>query len=249
MTEKGSILVVDDNLSIVKTMSFVLARKGFDVATASDGKEALEKVRETAFDLIFMDIKMPLMDGVETYRKIKEIRPGASVVMMTAYAVEDLVQDALREGAYGVLYKPVELERVISIIDEAREAKKSALILVVDDDPSTCTTLKNILTGKDYDVVVASSGEEAISIARERGPDILLIDMNMPVLNGLVTFLAIKEVDPEAVAIIMTAFRQEMADLVQSALENSAFACLYKPLDIEAMLGIIEEIVKRRRSA
>jgi len=196
MTEKGSILVVDDNLSIVKTMSFVLVRKGYIVATASDGKEALERVRETAFDLIFMDIKMPLMDGVETYRKIKEIRPGASVVMMTAYAVEDLVQDALREGAYGVLYKPLDMERAVSIIDEARAAKKSALILVVDDDPGTCTTLKNILTRKDYGVVVANSGEEAISIAEEKSPDILLIDMILPVLNGLVTYLAIKEVDP-----------------------------------------------------
>jgi len=209
MTEKGSILVVDDNLSIVKTMSFVLVRKGYIVATASDGKEALERVRETAFDLIFMDIKMPLMDGVETYRKIKEIRPGASVVMMTAYAVEDLVQDALREGAYGVLYKPLDMERAVSIIDEARAAKKSALILVVDDDPGTCTTLKNILTRKDYNVVTANDGEKAIAIAAERSPDILLIDMKLPVLNGLVTYLAIKEVDPEAIAIIMTAFRRD----------------------------------------
>jgi len=209
MLEKGSILVVDDNPSIVKTMSFVLTRKGYDVATASDGQEALDKVRESAFDLIFMDIKMPLMDGVETYRRIKEIQPEASVVMMTAYAVEDLVQEALREGAYGILYKPLDMERVISIIKEARDDKKSALILVVDDDPGTCTTLKNILTRKDYNVVTANDGEKAIAIAAERSPDILLIDMKLPVLNGLVTYLAIKEVDPEAIAIIMTAFRRD----------------------------------------
>jgi len=248
MQKKAKILVVDDNVSIIRTMSLVLARKGYDVATASDGNEALEKVRESAFDLIFMDVKMPLMDGVETYRRIKEIQPEASVVMMTAYAVEDLVQEALREGAYGILYKPLDLDRVLSIIDEARETKKSALVLVVDDDPSICTTLKNILARKSYEVMVANSGEEAISIVREQSPDILLIDMKMPVLNGLVTYLAIKEIAPETVAIIMTAHRQEMGDLIQSALENSAFACLYKPLDIEVMLGMIEEIMRKRKS-
>ena len=208
--------------------------------------EALEKVREWAFDLIFMDIKMPLMDGVETYLRIKEIKPETSVVMMTAYAVEDLVQDALREGAYGILYKPLDMERAVSIIKEAREDKKSALILVVDDDPSTCTTLNNILTRKGYKVVTANDGEKAIAVARERSPDILFIDMKLPVLNGLVTYLAIREVDPEVVAIIMTAFHQEMDDLVHSALENNAFACLYKPLDIEEMLGMVEEIMRKR---
>ncbi len=65
MNEKGSILVVDDNLSLVKTMSFVLARKGYDVATASDGNEALERVREKTFDLIFMGL---LLLAPETWR-------------------------------------------------------------------------------------------------------------------------------------------------------------------------------------
>ena len=84
-------------------MSLVLRRKGYSVATAKDGPAAIAMLTERSFDTVFMDIKMPLMDGVETYRGIKQIRPDAVVVMMTAYALDDMVNDALLEGAYGVL--------------------------------------------------------------------------------------------------------------------------------------------------
>ena len=79
MTGKANILIVDDNASQCKTMSLILRHKGYAVATASDGPEAIERVREGPFDMIFMDIKMPLMDGVDTYRRIKDIRPDADV--------------------------------------------------------------------------------------------------------------------------------------------------------------------------
>ena len=123
MSEKASILVVDDNVSLCKTMSFALGRKGYAVATANDGPEAIAMVEARPFDMIFMDIKMPLMDGVETYRRIKNIRPEAVVMMMTAYAMEELVQEALQEGAYGVVYKPLDMEKVIALIERARQAK------------------------------------------------------------------------------------------------------------------------------
>jgi DNA-binding NtrC family response regulator len=192
--------------------------------------------------MIFLDIKMPLMNGVETYRRIKEIRPDAVVVMMTAYAVEDLVQQALQEGAYGILYKPLDIDRAITIIEEAKQGRKGALILVADDDPGNCIILRNILTRKGYQVGVVHTGEEAISMARETAHDVLLIDIKLPVLNGLETYLAIREISPQAVAIMMTAYRHEMAGLVEEALRNQAYTCLYKPLDIEELLRLVEEI-------
>ena len=89
-------------------MSFVLQRKGCAVTIANDGPEAIARVKEEPFDMIFMDIKMPFMDGVETYKRIKKIKSDVMVTMITAHAVEDKVQEALQEGAYGVLYKPLD---------------------------------------------------------------------------------------------------------------------------------------------
>lgn len=249
MEDKPHILIVDDNISLCKTMSFVLRRKGYAVATAKDGPEAIVRVKERSFDMIFMDIKMPLMDGVETYRKIKQIRPEAVVMMMTAYAVENLVQQALQEGAYGIIYKPLDIEKAVTVIEEARKAKEGVLILVVDDDPGICITLKNILTKRSYKVGIAHTGEEAIVMAQERAYDIIFIGMKLPTINGLETYLAIREINPEAVVIVMTAYRQEMADLVEEALNNHAYACLYKPLEMAEVLRLVDEIRERRQMA
>ena len=249
MKEKASILIVDDNVSLCRTLSLVLGRQGYAVNTAKDGLEALARVKESPFDMILMDIKMPLMDGVETYRRIKKIRPKAVVMMMTAYAVEDLVQQALEEGAYGIVYKPLDIAKVVDVIEEARETEKGALVLVVDDDPGTCITLRNMLIKRGYGVGIAHTGEEAIAMAQERTYDIVFIDVKLPTINGLETYLAIKEINPEAVAIVMTAYRQEVADLVEEALKNHAYTCLYKPLDMSEVLRLVNEIWERNQKA
>lgn len=119
MEHKAGILVADDNVSLRKTMSFILERKGHHVTTAGNGLEAIEHARRQHFDMIFLDIKMPVMDGVEACRQIKKIQSAAVVMVMTAYAVEDLVSEALAQGAGGVLYKPLDMDKVLALIEEA----------------------------------------------------------------------------------------------------------------------------------
>lgn len=244
--EKARILVVDDNMSLCKTLSFILRRKGYAASIANNGSEAITKIKKRPFDIIFMDIRMPFMNGVETYKKIKEIRPKAIVIMMTAYAVEDLVQDALKEGVYDIIYKPLDMEKVVSLIEKASKDKNSERILVVDDDHSTCFTIKNILKRRGWTVELSHTGEDAVAKAHKKKYNIILIDMKLPLLNGLETYLSIKKANPETVAIMMTAYHQEMDELVAKAIEKSAYTCLYKPLNIEKMLRLIEEVLKRR---
>ena len=118
MEKQASILIVDDNINLTKTMALILAHKGYDVVTAKDGIEAIEIIKKKSLDLIFMDIKMPHLNGVETYKRLKKLKPEVVVMMMTAYAVDDLVHEALREGAYGIIYKPFDFSKVSTIIKE-----------------------------------------------------------------------------------------------------------------------------------
>ena len=249
MEKRANILIVDDNISLAKTMSLILKRKGYEATTAPDGLAAIKRIKERPFDLIFMDIKMPLMDGVQTYRKIKKIRPETIVIMMTAYAVENLVAQALKEGAYGIIYKPLDIEKMISLIEKSRKKKQGALILIVDDDPGTCTTLKNILLKKGYRISIAHDGEKAVTMTQEKTYDIILIDLKLPTINGLEVYLKIKEIDPKLVAIMMTGYCKEMTDLVEEALNNDAYTCIFKPLDIEKLLMLVEEILGRKKKA
>lgn len=124
--EKASILIVDDDVSFSKSLSLVLDRKDYIVTTAKDGPEALAWAEQRPFDLVFMDIKMPLMNGVETYKRMKKVRPEAVVVMMTAYAVEKLVRKALNNNAYTCLYKPLDMKELLRLVGEIIEKKQKA---------------------------------------------------------------------------------------------------------------------------
>ena len=117
--DKTNILVVDDLRNIRLTLAGILEDKGHNVATAEDGYKAIELIRDTHFDVIFMDIKMPGINGVDTYKEVKKIDPKAVVIMMTAYSVEDLLKRAVSEGVYTCIYKPFDIENVISLVEDA----------------------------------------------------------------------------------------------------------------------------------
>jgi two-component system, NtrC family, response regulator HydG len=237
-----SILVVDDNKSLLTTLSMVLRHHGYNVKTASGGEQAIGIVREHPFDIIFMDVKMPVMNGVETFKRIKSIRSESVVIMMTAYEVEELLQEAIEAGAYGILNKPFEVENAISMIEESISSEKGKLILIVDDDYSTCITLKNILTEQGYGVGTAFTGEDALLMAGDDDFSIVFIDMNLPAMNGLETYLAMRKQNPRLIAIMITGYRNEMEDLLRSAMDHQAYACLNKPLDPDQVLEIVGTI-------
>lgn len=123
---KTNVLVVDDLKSIRLTLGGILEDEGYDVVLAEDGYKAIEAAKQTTFDLVFMDIKMPGINGVQTFREIKKINPEAVVIMMTAYSVESLVRQALGEGAYGVVYKPFDIDEIVSIVDSALRCPQPA---------------------------------------------------------------------------------------------------------------------------
>lgn len=119
MRDQPSILVVDDNEDLLRTLSLILKRSGYCVDTADDGLSAVDKFRMRHFDVALMDILMPRMNGVEAFRRIREIDPGARVILMTAYYEEELITMALSEGAHSAVYKPIDIGHMMGLIKEA----------------------------------------------------------------------------------------------------------------------------------
>ena len=115
MPEKLRILLVDDNEEFCKSVTDILELKDYEVVSAYDGFKALEKVKEDGFGLVLMDVKMTGMDGVQTFKKVREIAPMLPVIMVTAYAVDNLIREALREGAFGSLRKPLDFDKVFEL--------------------------------------------------------------------------------------------------------------------------------------
>jgi len=110
------IMVVDDRWGIRKLLSEVLQGVGYQVVTASSGKEALELMKEHTVDLILLDMKMSGMDGLETLTLLKKVRPQTVVLIMTAYEEVEGLKEASRRGAAGYISKPFDIEEIKALI-------------------------------------------------------------------------------------------------------------------------------------
>ncbi len=244
MSLQLKVLVVDDNQEFAQNVKDILELKGYSVVTVPDGFKALELAKGNGFDLVLMDVKMPVMDGVETFKKIKKILPQTPVIMVSAYAVEDLIAEALKEGAFGSLKKPLAFDHLFKLIERATGS--GMMILVVDDDKELCSNLADVLNDRSYRVVTAYDGDVAIQKVRENKFDLILIDMKLPPLNGLETYLSIRNIRPDIIAIIITGYGQEMDELIKQALEKSAYTCLQKPIDMDKLLSLLAQIKERK---
>lgn len=101
-----------------------LNKEEYSVNLTSDGYEAIERAKEKFFAIVFLDIEMPGINGVETFKEIKKISPKSVVIMITGYAGEELMKEAMREGAYTLLYKPFHTDMIFDIIKKVLEGHR-----------------------------------------------------------------------------------------------------------------------------
>jgi len=113
------ILIIDDEQECCELLREYLESHGFEVEIAFDGEEGLEKVKLTRPDLVLCDISMPGSNGAEVLKKIKEGNPGIIVIMLTGFGTFESAIECLKLGAYDHIAKPVELERLLTLIKEA----------------------------------------------------------------------------------------------------------------------------------
>jgi CheY-like chemotaxis protein len=235
-----TILLVDDDVDICNNMSDILADQGFHVETAYEGMTALKMAQRQMYDVVLLDLKMPGMDGLTLYREIKKVQAGAAAFLITAYASGSTFQDALAAGAWHVLPKPVDLPRLLRLIDEALERP---LVLVVDDDPELCDNLWDLLHEWGYRVCIAHDGRQALERLRD-STRIVLIDLTLPDQNGGEVFRRVREVRPDARTMLITGNRPEMAPKVARLQAEGVDAVCYKPFDIPQLLGTLGHLAE-----
>jgi DNA-binding NtrC family response regulator len=112
MSKMPRILVVDDEKAMRESLNDWLKEDGYQVGLAESGSKAIDMARNDPWEVILLDLKMPGMDGLETLKKLKEVRPDAEILMMTAYASVDTAVNAMKEGAFDYLVKPFDPDEV-----------------------------------------------------------------------------------------------------------------------------------------
>ena len=244
MKDKLKILVVDDDRRMVRTLSDILKVKGYEPIEAHSGEEAVVKSQEKGLDCVLMDIKMPGINGVEALHLIKTAAPDLPVVLMSAYAAQEQVEEAKKQGAYTVLTKPIDIQILLSFLSLLR---KEESILVVDDDPAFCRTIKDILEVKGYSVETEMDAANVLGRMESDYKLAVVLDLKLGNVDGLEVLKKIRVRYPTKPVILVTGYGGEMAATISQGDQIGAYACLYKPLEIDTLIGIIEEVSRRKK--
>jgi len=242
--QSEKVLIVDDEENMRRTLADILTDEGYQVSTASTGEEAIKLCLKRPHEIILMDVRMPGIDGVETFRQIRRHQEGVRVILMSAYSVDDLKAIALDEGAIAFLSKPLDLEQVINLIGGV----KDTAILVVEDDEQTAELLRENLRRQGYRVTIAKSPHDALELVEQIRFDLIFLDANLPSMNGLELYLAIKKITPTAVAIMISDMEKEFEDIAREAVRRNAYTIVRKPLDIDHILDLLQRITRKRVS-
>jgi two-component system, NtrC family, response regulator HydG len=232
---KARVFIVDDDRDLAESLAEVLEARGYEVELAHSGEDGVARFRQSDFDLVFMDVKLPGMNGVESFFEFRKIRPEAKVVMMTGYSVEQLLTQAIENGALAVLNKPYSVTEILAVLERIRPR---GTVLVADDDADFASSIEPILTGAGFRVRIARDGEEAIRQVSAGGIDCLVLDVKLPGLDGIEVFLQLKRAGKLVPTVIITAFAPEETEAF-SAVRAMAGGFLMKPFNPAHLLSSI----------
>jgi len=270
---KARILIVDDHPNTALTLSRAISQLGpnLEVISATNGKIALERIKDGMVDLLITDMMMPEMNGLELIEKLKSYPGEHSIytILITAYDVPGLRESARRLKVDETIIKPVRPERVCQIVIGALEKmgnpglpeqnlkpQKPFKILVADDLPDNVALLSRYLISEGYTFISASDGLETLEKTRLELPDLIVLDVNMPKMDGFEVLQAIRT-DPtieHIPVIILTAARIGHTDM-QAGLNLGADDYVTKPFDRRELLARIrtklrvkaaEDVIRQR---
>jgi DNA-binding response OmpR family regulator len=236
--KKFNILVVDDDRDFAESLADALELVGHEVTLAFSGEDAVKTFEENDFDITFMDVKLPGKNGVESFFEMRRLKPAARVIMMTGYSVPQLLEQAIEKGAWDVIHKPLEMQKILSMVEKIKQCG----VLIADDDPDFLKSIRTALENEGYAVYVARDGEEVLKKLEVQKVDVLILDLRMPVLNGLETYMKMRESGTCIPTIILTGFRSEESETVSVLESMCVYGVLSKPFDPKALFSAINEI-------
>jgi two-component system response regulator HydG len=234
-----SILVVDDERDIRENLRDILTDMGYTVDVAADGPEALAMVQARHYDVALLDLRMPGMDGLELYRRIKEVRACTVAIIVTAYASAETARDALQAGAWRIISKPVEIQSVLGLIGEALD---QPVVLLIDDDVDLCRSMWDVLRDQGYRVCLAHDANQATAELANQRFQIVLIDMKLPQGDGAEVFHRVRQANPDTRTVLITGFRGELECKLNEIIDAGADAVCFKPFDVEQLLQTVAQL-------
>jgi DNA-binding response OmpR family regulator len=250
----ATILVIDDERLICDLLRAVLARHGHEIITALDGRKGLALFEQHRPRFTLLDLSMPGMNGIEVLTRIRALDPRAAVIVLTGAGSTDLENQARQMGVTDFLSKGLSLEVLVGAIERVMQqpvkppafpsqsadaqkapshSQEAGSILVVDDEPQIRDLLRKYLSARDFQVRVAADGQQALALVDQESPDIIVLDVNMPGMNGIEVLKRLRAKNYAGGVIFLTSSQDEA--LLQEGLELGSVDVLGKPVDLERL--------------
>jgi signal transduction histidine kinase/DNA-binding response OmpR family regulator/HPt (histidine-containing phosphotransfer) domain-containing protein len=266
------VLVVDDNATSRDIFQEMLESFTFEVTVAASGTEGISELEsapeDKPFELVVMDWKMPGMDGIETSRRIKKhtgLNKIPPIVLVTAYGREEVMQQAQEVGLEGFLLKPISpsmlfdatmqafgeavpgISRITQRQDPEAEALKhiqGAQLLLVEDNEINQQVAKEILEGAGLNVTLANDGQEAVNAVKEGHYDAVLMDIQMPVMDGYTATREIRKDERFKQLPIIAMTAHAMAGDEDKSLEAGMSGHVTKPIDPDQLFATLQKWIQ-----
>jgi PAS domain S-box-containing protein len=243
------VLVIDDDPDATRILKGILGGRGYAVHSAHDGDEALAAARELRPDAVTLDLRMPGVDGLALVEILKH-DPETRHLPVVVLSVSGERDRAIATGADAYLGKPVDAEVLITTLSKvfAERGRSRHRVLLVDDDARIRTICREVLEAEGYAVHEADGGTEAQAEARRFRPDLILLDVMMPDIDGYTLAARIRgEPSTALTPIIFLSARSQTADKVR-AFKLGAEDYLVKPFDAAELIARVDKALARREA-
>lgn len=256
--DKIKLLLVDDETEFLDSTSKALSRRGFEVTTAPNGNLALNILRKQSFDVAVLDVKMPGIPGDQLFREIKQMRTDMPMIILTGHGTVQQAFQTSREGIFDYLTKPCDVETLARVIrkavanssrkpstDEDLQETGEIRLLIVDDEWELLESLAPVLSRRNMLVAIARTGTEAMDLLGKQRFDVALVDVKMPMIDGITMLSRIKQILPFCEVILFTG--HPSVDLAVKGVKEGAFDYMVKPQDVDTLTAKIREAFCRSR--
>jgi len=254
------ILIIDDDVRATQALREALEAEGYSVTVAPDGHLGLVLAQADQPDLVILEITVPGLDGFTICQTLKSDPRYQHIPLMIltgTFTTPADIERGLRLGVGHYAFKTdiytgqMDLSELLTHVRrllgdaEQRPYQKSETILIVEDDRLTREILKRSVEAEGYQVLTAGSGEDGLAVFSAHRPDLVMLDINLPGMNGLEVLARMRETEADAAMVIMTAYGSEKTAV--SALKYGADDYLSKPFRLWAVTPVIERNLEKSR--
>ena len=236
------VLVVDDEPSVLLTLAGNLEIEGFEVVEADSALRALELIEHERFDLVLSDVRMPGMDGVTLLRKVHERRPELPVILMTAFALESAIAEAIHAGVFTVLPKPLDLEHLFAVI---AIAARRPIVLVVDEAASPAEATARELVAAGVAARAVSEPGEVLAVVARGEADICVVGLSGAGTAAAALIEEVRALDPNVACVALSG---PDAPAMLSRVAAATHALLRRPVTPDHLLRTIVEARRAPRT-